>query len=54
MIFNTLTKVFGSKNERELKKLNPLVDRTNQLEPEMKKLRDEQLKISDRVAERTI
>ncbi|MGM0426365.1 MAG: preprotein translocase subunit SecA [Thermodesulfobacteriota bacterium] len=35
--------IFGSKNERELKKLTPLVDQINQLEPEFKSLSDEQL-----------
>ena len=44
MVFNFLTKVFGSKNERELKQLQPLVERINALEPEMQALSDEQLK----------
>lgn len=44
MILNFLTKVFGSKNERELKKLQPMVDRINQLEPEYKKMTDDQLR----------
>ena len=39
-----LTKVFGSKNERELKKIEPLVARINALEPEIKGLSDEALK----------
>jgi len=43
-MFNFLTKVFGSKNERELKKLYPLVEKINALEPEMQAMRDEQLK----------
>jgi len=34
--------IFGSKNERELKKLAPLVDRINQLEPEFQALSLEQ------------
>jgi preprotein translocase subunit SecA len=34
--------IFGSKNERELKKLAPLVDQINQLEPEFKALSDDQ------------
>jgi preprotein translocase subunit SecA len=44
MVLNFLTKVFGSKNERELKQLQPLVDRINELEPEIQALSDEQLK----------
>jgi preprotein translocase subunit SecA len=44
MVLNFLTKVFGSKNERELKQLQPLVERINALEPEMQALNDEQLK----------
>ena len=44
MVFNFLTKVFGSKNERELKQMQPLVDRINALEPEIQALNDEQLK----------
>jgi len=44
MVFNLLTKVFGSKNERELKQIQPLVDKINALEPEVQALQDEQLK----------
>jgi len=44
MVFNFLTKVFGSKNERELKQLQPIVDKINALEPEVQALQDEQLK----------
>jgi preprotein translocase subunit SecA len=42
MFLNVLTKVFGSKNEREIKKLQPMVDRINALEPGMQALRDEE------------
>ena len=42
-IEKALTKVFGSANERLLKKLWPIVDRINQLEPEIQKLTDSQL-----------
>ena len=41
---NVLTKVFGSKNERELKRLEPMVDEINRLEPEMEKLDDDALR----------
>ncbi|WP_024334400.1 preprotein translocase subunit SecA [Desulfotignum balticum] len=40
MILNFFTKVFGSSNDRILKKLAPLVQRINELEPEMKRLSD--------------
>ncbi len=36
--------IFGSSNERELKKMAPLVEEINQLEPEFKSLSDDQLK----------
>jgi preprotein translocase subunit SecA len=44
MVLNFLTKVFGSKNERELRQLQPLVERINALEPEMQAMSDEKLK----------
>lgn len=44
MVFDLLTKVFGSKNERELKKLQPLADQINALEPEISELNDDALK----------
>lgn len=44
MIGKFLTQIFGSKNERELKKFDPLVEAINALEPQMKAMRDEQLK----------
>ena len=40
MFNSVLTKVFGSKNERYLKKIRPLVKKINSLEPEMEKLDD--------------
>ena len=43
-MFNTiLTKLIGSKNERELKKVLPLVTLINEREPEMQALSDSQL-----------
>src|SRR5437899_734285 len=39
-----LTKIVGDPNARELKKLHPLVDEINSLEPEMAELNDEQLR----------
>ena len=44
MIGKLIKAVFGSKNERELKRMNKVVVRINALEPEMQKLSDEQLK----------
>jgi preprotein translocase subunit SecA len=44
MVFNLLTKVFGSKNERELKKLQPVVEAINSLEKKMHAMSDEQIK----------
>ncbi|MCP4369030.1 MAG: preprotein translocase subunit SecA [Deltaproteobacteria bacterium] len=44
MITGLLTKVFGSKNERELKKLQPIIENVNAFEPEIQALSDEQLK----------
>ncbi len=44
MLLNLLTKVFGSKNERELRKLRPLVEKINALEPGIQARSDEALK----------
>ena len=44
MINTLLGKVFGTKNERELKRLMPQVEAINALEPQMKKLSDDQLR----------
>ena len=44
MIVNVLKKVFGSKNERELKKFKPVVEQINALEPEIQTLSDDQLR----------
>ena len=43
-MFNPLQKLFGTKYDRDLKKLKPFVDLVNALEPQMKKLTDEELK----------
>ncbi len=43
MITQILAKIFGTQNERELKKIYPVVARINELEPEIKLLSDEQL-----------
>jgi len=44
MITGLLTKVFGSKNDRELKKLQPTIENINTFEPEIQALSDEQLR----------
>ena len=43
MIANILTKVFGSKNERVLKQIQPLVNRINELESQVEHLDDSAL-----------
>ncbi|MCU1284664.1 MAG: protein translocase subunit secA [Acidobacteriales bacterium] len=45
MIGSVLAKVFGTKNEREVKRIQPLVLRVNELEAETEKLSDEQLRL---------
>ena len=44
MFTGVLTKVFGSKNERDLKKLQPVVEQINALEPQIQSMSDDELK----------
>ena len=44
MFFDFLTKIFGSKNERDLKKLWPVVEQINLLEPKINDKTDDELK----------
>ncbi|MBN2417865.1 MAG: preprotein translocase subunit SecA [Deltaproteobacteria bacterium] len=44
MIGSFIKKIFGSKNDRELKRIQPIVDKINTLEPEFQRLTDDQLK----------
>ncbi len=44
MINTLLGKIFGTKNEREIKRLQPRVGAINALEPEMRKLSDDELR----------
>ncbi|MEZ4870768.1 MAG: preprotein translocase subunit SecA [Bdellovibrionales bacterium] len=44
MISTVAKKIFGTKHERELKKLAPIINKINSLEPEMQKLSDDGLK----------
>lgn len=39
-----VNKIIGTQNQRTLKRLSPLVDKINALEPAMKALSDEQLR----------
>jgi len=45
MIANLLAKVFGTANSRQLKKMQPMVDKINSLEPDISALTDEQLSL---------
>ncbi len=44
MFWKLLTEFFGSKNDREIKRIMPIVDSINQLEPQMQAMSDDQLK----------
>ncbi len=44
MLLNFLTRIIGSKNERELKRLHPVIERINSLEPEIQALSDDRLR----------
>lgn len=44
MLQTVLSKVFGSKHERDIKRIQPIVAQINELEPSMKRLTDEQLR----------
>jgi len=48
MLVQVLQKVFGSANERELKRLAPLIEEINELEPQMRSLSDAQLRAKTR------
>ena len=50
MLTNILKAIFGTKSQRDLKKMIPLVRRINQLEEEYRKLSDEQLQAKTRNA----
>jgi preprotein translocase subunit SecA len=44
MIKELIGAIFGSQNERDIKKIKPIVDQINALEPSIEKLSDEELK----------
>ncbi len=48
MINTLVAKVFGTKNEREIKRLMPRVEAINALEPAMQKLSDDATARQDR------
>jgi preprotein translocase subunit SecA len=43
MIGSLIKKIVGSKNERELRRIQPLIDRINEMEPKISPLRDDQI-----------
>lgn len=44
MLLNFLTKIIGSKNERELKRLRPVIESINFLEPDIQAMNDDRLR----------
>ena len=44
MIGTLIKKIVGSKNERELKRIRPMIQRINALEPQVRPLTDDQLR----------
>lgn len=54
MIWDFLTRVFGSKNEREIKSLQTIVESINQLESKIQGLSDEQLKAQTQIFKRRL
>ncbi len=44
MVEAVLRKIFGTKHEREMKSIQPVINKINSLEPQMQSLSDEQLK----------
>jgi preprotein translocase subunit SecA len=43
-MMNVVQALFGTKHEREMKRIQPMVDRINQLEPEVRKMSDHRLR----------
>ena len=41
---NVFSKVFGTRSQREVKRIMPLVEKTESYRPEMQKLSDEELR----------
>ena len=51
---NLFQKVFGTRSEHEVKRIMPLVEKTESLRPEMQKLTDEQLRDKTREFKKNI
>ena len=43
-MLNTIKRIFGTRNDRELKQMKPILDGINKLESHMQKLSDEELR----------
>ncbi len=50
MLIKMLTKVFGSRNDRTLRRMRKVVNIINGMEPAMEKLSDDELKAKPRIA----
>ncbi len=53
-MFNPLRKIFGTRNERELKKLKPLLEEINSLESGISKLSDRELRLKTDIFKESI
>ena len=51
---NVFSKVFGTHSQREVKRIMPLVEKTEALRPEMQKLTDEELRDKTREYKRRL
>ena len=47
-----MTKLFGTRSQREIKKIQPMVDAILALEPQYKQMSEEELRIVDRYLEK--
>ncbi|MEC7183561.1 MAG: preprotein translocase subunit SecA, partial [Bdellovibrionota bacterium] len=43
-MLNTIKRIFGTRNDRELKQMKPILEGINKLEPHMQKLSDDELR----------
>lgn len=43
-MLNVIKKIIGTKNEREIRRIQPIVEQTNALEPQYQKLTDAELR----------